>query len=253
MTEEPYGALPEQVGDWSLPPDAPDGPLPTVVLVHGGFWRQGYDRHLEDAVAADLCRRGYLCWSIDYRSSVEPWPATLLDVAAAYDHLFAGRHADRVDPGHVAVVGHSAGGHLSLWLASRHRLPADAPGAPGPAHVRPRLVVAQAPVAMLARAAADRLGSGAAIALTGGSPGEVAERYAVADPVALLPTGVTAVLVHGQADDVVPIGQSEGYVAAATAAGDPARLVTLPGDHFEHVDPTSAACDAVRTALRELG
>ena len=253
MTEEPYGRLPTQVGEWSLPPDAPAGPLPTVVLVHGGFWRAGYDRHLEDALAADLCRRGYLCWSIDYRSSVEPWPATLVDVAAAYDHVFSGRHADRVDRSRVAVVGHSAGGHLSLWLGSRQRLPSDAPGAPGAAHVRPRLVVAQAPVAMLAQAAVDRLGNDAAVALTGGRPDEVPGIYAVADPVALLPTGVPTVLIHGAADDVVPISQSDGYVAAAVAAGDDARLVRLPGDHFEHVDPTSPACDAVRAALRELG
>jgi len=245
--EESYGP---GAGEW-WEPAAPPGRLPTVVLVHGGYWRAGYDRSLEDAVAADLAGRGFLCWNLDYRSSAEPWPATLGDVAAGYDWLARGALADRVDPARVAVVGHSAGGHLALWLASRGRLPAGAPGAgqPGP---RPALVVAQAPVALLAEAARRGLGSGAAAALTGGAPAAVPERYRVADPVALLPTGVPSVLVHGEADDIVPLSQSEGYVAAAVAAGDRSRLVHVPGGHFEHLDPSSVACERLREALAGL-
>ena len=241
---ERYGEHPRQVGEWWLPPDAPDGPLPTVVLVHGGFWRDGYDLTLEDAVAADLAGRGWQVWNVDYRPSSEPWPATLTDVAAAYDHL---RTDERIDLRRTAVVGHSAGGHLALWLASRHRLPAGAPGAGDP--LRPALVVAQAPVAALADAARLRLGDGAAQALLGGEPDEVPERLAVADPVALLPTGVPTLCLHAEGDDRVPISSSEAYVAAA---GDDARLVRVPGGHFEHLDPASAAVHALRTALEQL-
>ncbi len=246
---EPYGDLPLQQGEWWLPPAA--GPLPTVVLVHGGYWRAGFDRSLEDAVAADLSARGFLVWNLDYRSSSDPWPATLSDVAAAYDLLATGRHADRVDPGRVAVVGHSAGGHLALWLASRDRLPPGAPGSgrTGPA---PRLVVAQAPVAALADGAGQGLGGGAVTALLGGSPERVPDRYAAADPVALLPTGVPSVLVHAPGDDLVPIDQSERYVAAATAAGDDSRLVRVEGGHFEHLDPASMAVAALRSELEGL-
>jgi acetyl esterase/lipase len=214
-----------------------------VVLVHGGYWRSTYDLHLEDALAADLSGRGYLVWNIDYAPSTEPWPATLRDAAAAYDFAFTGRHSDRVDPSRVAVVGHSAGGHLALWLASRGRLPAGAPGS-GP-HVRPALTVPQAPVAALARGSALGLGGGAVDALLGGSPAAVPERYAVADPLALVPSGVRTVLVHGVDDDVVPLSQSSDYLAAARDC----TLVTVAGGHFEHLDPTSAACDALRTAL----
>ena len=89
-------------------------------------------------------------------------------------------------------------------------------------------------------------------ALLGGSPGQVPARYAVADPVALLPTGVRVVCVHGTADDVVPISQSEAYVAAATAAGDDATLVRVPGGHFEHLDPATPDLDALREALARL-
>lgn len=243
---EQYGPLPRQVGQWWLPPEAPDGPLPTVVLVHGGYWRSGYDLTLQDAVAADLAARGHLVWNLDYRASDAPWPATLSDVAAGYDHLADGRFADRVDPERLAVVGHSAGGHLALWLASRDNLPAGAPGA-GRRAPAPTAVVAQAPVAALAEGVPLGLGSGAIVALLGGTPEQVPERYAVADPMALLPTGVATTCVHAPGDDLVPISQSEAYVAASGAA----RLVTFDGGHFEHLDPASRACELMRQALAQ--
>ncbi|HVE73800.1 MAG TPA: alpha/beta hydrolase [Mycobacteriales bacterium] len=250
-TVESYGEHPLQVGEWWVPNDGA-GTLPTVVLIHGGYWRKRYDLHLEDAVAGALAERGFLVWNLDYRSSAEPWPTTLSDVAAGYDHLVSSSLAERVDRKRIAVAGHSAGGHLALWLAGRHRLPAGAPGAATPATLTPALAVAQAPVASLVTAAHERLGHRAAVALTGGSPAKVPERYAVADPMALLPTGVPSVCIHSAGDGPVPLSQSEAYVAAALAAGDQSELRLVPGDHFAHLDPASPACAALWLALAPL-
>ena len=244
---ESYGTGTRRRGEWWVPP-ATTGTLPTVVLVHGGYWRSSYDLHLEDAVAADLAGRGYLVWNVDYAPSSDPWPATLTDAAAAYDFLSTGHYSSRVDPARVAVVGHSAGGHLALWLGSRGRVPAGGPGAG--AFRTPALLVPQAPVAALVRGSAEGLGGGAVDALLGGTPQQVPDRYRAADPLALLPTGIRTVLLHSNSDGIVPISQSEAYLAAA----GPGRcsLVRVPGDHFAHLDPRSPAVEALRTALATL-
>ena len=245
MELDRYGAEPRQHGEWWLPAGRSE-PGPLVVLVHGGYWRDRYDLTLEHPVAADLADRGFLVWNIDYAPSTEPWPATLTDAAAAYDHAFHGRYGGLVDPSRVAVVGHSAGGHLALWLASRSKLPPGAPGAGE--HVVPARAVPQAPVAALAHGYALGLGGGAVAALLGGGPTELPERYAVTDPLALAPTGVPTTIVHGTGDDVVPLSQSTDYVAASPET----LLVTVPGGHFEHLDPATEACDRLRQALTGL-
>lgn len=249
-TVDTYGTAKQQDAQWWVPA-AVSGKLPTVVLVHGGFWRPGYDRSLEDGVAADLVGRGFLVLNVDYRSSAAPWPTTMTDAATAYDLLVTGTHADRVDPARVAVVGHSAGGHLALWLAARHRLPAGAPGA-SPKGPRPKLAVGQAPCAALTVGAAEDLGAGAVLALLGGTPAQVPDRYAVADPTALVPTGIRTVCISGEGDSTVPIRQSEVFVSAAKQAGEDATLVRVPGDHFVHLDASSEAIDALRTELAKL-
>jgi acetyl esterase/lipase len=246
---ESYGAHRHAVGEWFVPDG--DGPFPTVVLVHGGFWRKGYDRSLEVPVALDLATRGYLVWNVDYRSSASPWQDTLTDVAAAYEHVFTNARSDQVDGRRVAAVGHSAGGHLVAWLAGRRRLPAGAPGHDPDAHL-PTLVIPQAGVVALRAAAQQGLGNDAPEALVGGSPAQYPDRYASADPTLLLPTGVSSVLISGTSDGIVPHSQSEIYHREATAVGDDSRLELVPGDHFIHLDPESTACQRMRAALAEM-
>jgi acetyl esterase/lipase len=234
-----YGDHPDQVANLHTPA-ADGGPWPVVVLLHGGFWRYGWDRTLMTPLARELAAQGFLAWNVEYRRVGQEgggWPGTLLDVAAALDAL---AHVEQADISRVAVVGHSAGGHLALWLAARDRLPAGAPGA-GP-RIRPGFAVSLAGVTDLARGAEDGLGSGACAALVGGSPEEMPERYAVVSPLALVPLGVPQLLVHGSRDDVVPPSQSSAYAVAARAAGDDIELIELAdADHFDVIEPSHTA------------
>jgi acetyl esterase/lipase len=220
-----------------------DGPFPVVVLVHGGFWRRPYGRRLMVGLARDVVQHGWAAWNIEYRRIGQQgggWPGTLDDVAAAVDALadvptLTGVEVP-LDLSRVVAVGHSAGGHLALWLAARPGLPAGVPGA------QPRVAVAaavsQAGVADLVAGAEERLGRGACLELLGGGPDEVPDRYTATSPMARLPLGVPILAVHGDEDDRVPLRQSETFVAAARAAGDQAVLVALAGvDHFAVIDP----------------
>ena len=241
-----YGEHPDQVANLHLP--AGEGPFPVVVLLHGGFWRIGWDRTLMTPLARDFAERGLAAWNVEYRRVGQEgggWPGTLLDVAAAVDHL---AHVDEIDASRVIACGHSAGGHLALWLAGRHRLPAEAPGA-DPA-VRLRAAIAQAAVADLAGGWNDGFGRDQIEGLLGGSPADVPDRYRIADPIGLLPLGVPLVLVHGTTDEVVPLAQSRAYVRAA---GSEAELIELEGaGHFDVIEPKHAAWRAVVERLPVL-
>ncbi|MGY1839791.1 MULTISPECIES: alpha/beta hydrolase family protein [unclassified Modestobacter] len=229
-----YGPAPDQFLELTLP--AGDGPAPVAVVVHGGFWRAPYGIELARPLAADLAGRGWAAVAVEYRrvGAGGGWPATLADVAAAVDALPKLPERGRLDLDDVTVVGHSAGGHLAAWLAGRASLP---PGAPGAApRVRVTGAVLQAGVLDLAAAAAAGLGNGATQELLGGGPDDVPDRYALADPVRLLPTGAATLCVHGAQDTSVPPEQSQRYAAAAGRAGDRVEVDLVSGDHMVLID-----------------
>lgn len=232
-----YGGGPDQWVDVTVP--VGEGPFGVVVLLHGGYWYEQFRADLMEALAADVVLRGFAAANVEYRrvGGAGGWPETFEDVAAGIDAL---ADADpRLDLDRVVVVGHSAGGQLALWSAGRDQLPADAPGA-SPV-VEPCAAVGQAAVADLAEGALLGLGGGAVQDLLGGGPSEVGERYDVADPARLLPLGVPVLLVHGEADRIVPPSMSAGFAEAARAAGDDVTLQPVDGDHFVVLDPDDDA------------
>lgn len=241
-------------GDLYLP--AKKGPHPVVVAIHGGFWRAEYDlTHLGHACAA-LAKLGYAVWSLEYRRLGNPgggYPGTLEDVARGTDFLreLAPKHG--LDLTHVVSLGHSAGGHLALWLAARHKLPS-----PSPLHRRSPLalrgVVALAAVSDLARGAQLHLSNDVVQQLMGGEEKAKGPEYAFASPAALLPLGVAQRLVHGTRDDIVPFAMSAAYATRAQALMDPVQLIPVPhGSHFDVINPRNEdAWKLVVTALQSL-
>ena len=237
-----YGIDPSQFVELSLPATSAAQPVPVVVIIHGGFWRDAFDLSLGRPLAGTLPARGLAALNIEYRRVGNGGgdPATLDDVAAAIDTLAgpAGAAASKSDVAldleRVVTVGHSAGGHLAVWAATR-TAPAVALAA----------AVSQAGVLDLRTAAADRLGGGAVQAFLGGEPDELGDRYDAASPIERLPVGVPVLCVHGRSDTIVPLSQSEGFVEAALAAGDDAELTVVDGDHFVVIDPAGAAWTAV--------
>ncbi|PKT67665.1 alpha/beta hydrolase [Streptomyces populi] len=268
-----YGDHPDQVIDFYAPRDPdPAVPAPVVAVLHGGAWRAPYDRRHITPFADFLTRRGFAVANLEYRRGGDGsrggteadgtaagapvagrWPDTFDDVAAALDALPAlvRRALPGADPGRMVITGHSAGGHLALWAAARHLLPADAPWrTDGPAPLRG--VVALAPIADFQVAEKLDVCGGASRQLLGGEAA-FAERLPYADPVRLLPTGIATTLVQGRTDVVVPQAVAESYADAAAKAGEVVGLTLLEGvGHFPLIDPSADACAVVAEEIAQL-
>jgi dipeptidyl aminopeptidase/acylaminoacyl peptidase len=155
----------------------------------------------------------------------------------------------RVDAARTAVIGHSAGGHLALWLVSRHRIPKGSP-LHNAQKYRLGAAVSLAGVCDLRTAWKQRLGNGIVAGFMGGTPSQYPDRYDAGSPIELLPTGTRQVLVHGTDDNIVPVSQSEKFIERAERLGEHPTLVKLDGDgHFELIDPESDAWSAVLGAV----
>jgi acetyl esterase/lipase len=225
-----------------------------VVLVHGGFWRAAYTKRLMNRLAKDLVERGWAAWNIEYRrvgflGGGGGWPDTLLDVAAAVDHLALLETG--IDLTRVVTCGHSAGGHLALWAAARTRLPAGSPGAEIAVPIRGAVALS----GIVDLDGADRLGLGAdaTARFMGGHRNEKPDRYGHASPMALLPLGVPQALIHAGNDGVVPPSMSRDYQSRATSQGDCARYVLVDGvGHRQLIDPESPGWEAAVSELQGI-
>lgn len=251
-----YGPLPAQVVDLFLPKGR--GPHPVVVLIHGGCYLAEYQGLAQTSgVAADLARRGYAVWNVEYRKLGEDgagYPGTFLDVADAVDRLRAEAPKYRLNPRRVIAVGHSAGGHLALWAAARHRLPKSSPlWRADP--LRIASVVSLGGIG-------DLEGQGAIFAGACG-PEPIpkiidlagrADAYADTSPAELLPTGARVTMISGDLDHVMPPPTGRAYVERLRKAGDKGEAVAIPNaSHFDVVIPTTAAWAIVAdTVAREM-
>jgi 3-dehydroquinate dehydratase II len=190
-----YGPHEENVGDLRKGGDH------LVVLVHGGLWRQEYERDSTESLAVDLFERGFSTWNIEYRrlGGDGGWPASGHDVLTALG----------VEPSRTSVVSHSAGSQLAAWAAPRSSESVDLHVALGPL------------LDIQSTADADAVGAVEARALL--------ERGA---PAVALPGGIPTVLVHGEADQIVPVERSVGY-----AAEHGLEHHRTGCDHFSLLDP----------------
>jgi acetyl esterase/lipase len=250
-----YGHDPQQFGDLYVP--STQGPHPVVILIHGGFWRAPYNLSLMSGLAENLVSHNLAVWNIEYRRIGDPggsWPGTLQDVARAADYLITIAPIYDLNLHKTLAVGHSAGGHLAFWLAGRTKLATERSlTARTSASLQLAAVVSQAGTLDLQTVWQLNLGSGAAAELLGGGPAEVPERYAAADPAALLPLQIPQVLIHGTKDDRVPLIISQVYQQKAIAAGDTVRLIKIPAaNHFVLIEATSAAWATTVGEIRRL-
>jgi dipeptidyl aminopeptidase/acylaminoacyl peptidase len=223
-----YGSHRDQNAELFLP--AGSGPFPLVVVLHGGWWqaRRTRTKLYTRPLAGDLVDHGFAVLNAEYRrvGGGGGWPATFDDARAVVSLAH-----EQPEAGRVAVLGHSAGGHLALYAAAEGAVDA--------------VVALAAPSDLEARPGAE------VHALMGGAPDVVPDRYAAGSPIRRVPLGVPTLLVHGTRDDVVPPRRSRDFAAAARGAGDDVTLLEADADHRQVVDPRQPAWKPVPAWLRE--
>lgn len=253
----PYGADPNQFADLRLP--STPGPHPVVVLVHGGCWKANYATLADLAPMGDALKaEGIATWNLEYRRlghSGGGWPGTYTDVGRGIDHLREVAPTYGLDLARVAVVGHSAGGHLAMWAATRQRLSPKSPlHAASPLPLRGVINLAgtidmRENIAHMESACRDTV----VTSMLGGTPASLPQRYQEVTATTMVPLGVPQILVWGEHEDFVPLSLARRHVDAATRAGDRARLVVIPAiGHFESASPQSSAWPTVLEAIRSL-
>jgi acetyl esterase/lipase len=241
-----YGPAPSQFGELRLPATT-NGPgnlrYPIAVLLHGGCWRTQYDLDYLRPLAQKLTRFGFVTWTLEYRRLGEPgggWPGTLRDVATGMDRLRELSRRYPLDLQRIAVVGHSAGGQLALWLAGRSALTSDSELYQDHP-VLPSAVIGLAPIVDMASFARGSGSCNAAVAeLLGGSLWRYPKRYRDAGPP--VAAGINVYLLHGMDDHIVPSEPSRLYIEARQRWGLQGLLQLEPGiDHFDIVDSEAPA------------
>jgi len=249
-----YGSGPQQYGELWLPRDAP-GPHAVVILVHGGCWRADLPGPELVAWQADALRKeGLAVWSITYRRLGHEgggYPGTFQDVAAGADHLRKLAETHKLDLKRVVTTGHSAGGHLALWLAARKNLPTTS----ALRSADPLAIHGVAPVAGVSDLAygatfiAPACGADTMHKLAD-EPKRGKDAWADTSPALLLPLGVPQVMLSGVYDVIVPPAHAKRHQVAAAAKGDRVTLRNFDeAGHFEIIAPWTEAGKEVVKAI----
>lgn len=253
-----YGDADTQKAELFLPrakADAPDALRPVIVTIHGGCWRKDLPgREQMRAAAGAFQEKGWAVWNIGYRRIDEEgggYPGTYLDVARAIDSLKEHAEANKLDLGRVVFFGHSAGGHLALWAASRGRIKDGPLKQDDP--LKPRGVVSVGGIGDLKGFAPEinlQCGDDTVAKLTGAESDERKDVFADTSPAALLPTGVPVVLLHGVFDSVAFPYIGLAHATAARKAGDKAEVQIAPqSGHFEVIVPGTPAFSQAMAAV----
>lgn len=239
-----YGPEPQQFGHFYGPDGSVEGPVPVVMVIHGGFWSGQYHLNLGTAFSVELARSGVAVWNVEYRriGAGGRWPEMSADVVSALDAVagpVAAASPVPLDLGRVRIVGHSAGGQLAVWLAGQRDTV-----------IRPELVVSQAGALDLA-SAGERGRRVSYIEDLFGVPFDYdPDLYRSASPQHRVPIGVPVAVLHGTEDVQVPAKIASRYRDAAHAAGDSVELHLIEGeDHFAFLDPNTRSWKISRELL----
>jgi acetyl esterase/lipase len=242
-----YGSDPNQFLDLRIPSaKGVSKPCPVVINIHGGYWRAKYNLDHAGHLCASLTSKGLATANLEFRrvgNEGGGWPGTFADIRSAYQFLVQNARRHKLDAGRVVVMGHSAGGQLALCLAAHEASVSR--------------VVSLAGVIDLQRAHELHLGHDAVVEFLHGTRSEVPDHYREADPMELSIPTARQWLIHGSADDEVPVAFSRDYVSIKQSRSgkekEDVHLLEIPeAGHFDIIDPRSTAWKQVEEIVLRL-
>lgn len=223
-----YGSDPNQFLDLRLPPkENGKHPYPLIIVIHGGFWRAKYNLDYAGHMCAALTAKGLATANLEYRrvgNEGGGWPGTFSDIRSAYQFLLQNAQKYNLDSKTIIAMGHSAGGQLALCLAAHESTVGG--------------VVSLAGVVDLRRTYQLHLSNDAVVEFLHGKPSEVPDHYREADPMQLSVPQGRQWLVHGSADDTVPLS-SAATMSPLSRIGWEKRKNTLTCWRFRGLDTSS--------------
>jgi acetyl esterase/lipase len=197
---------------------------PTLLLIHGGYWRNLFDREHMRPMAVALAQEGFTVVLPEFRREAGEPEVTLRDLAFAISTL---EGAD------LTLIGYSSGGHLALLLADKFAFV--------------KKVIGLAPVTDLVASQRLELGRGAVREWLGTN----ADKKPELDPMVRAPIMAKTHFIHGDSDERVPLELTLGYIAAMKAHGKEITLDLLDNtSHFEMMEIPSKTLDAILLALK---
>lgn len=245
-----YGANAEQFGDLYLPENT-NKPYPVIVLMHGGCWRSAHSLLQLGTLCKALTELGYAVWNLEYRrlGNDGGWPTTFTDVAKGTDYLQSISEEYFLDLSKVITMGHSAGGHLALWLAAREQLPMES-NLYTQKPLKVSAVISLAGIPDLEKGVEQNICRGACGELMGGLPDEYPERYKQGSPHHLSLAGIPQIHLLGELDPIVPLDYLQTVLKRQQ---DPYAFEVIPDiGHFEMVMPETVSWPYIKRSLETL-
>lgn len=251
-----YGDAAMQFGELRLPVTSNDDPLPLVIIIHGGCWVTAFaDYRFMDNFSAAITELGYATWNIEYRAigTGGEWPVIFQDVSQAIDYVEILAQSYAIDTTKVVIIGHSAGGHLALWAASRQQIPSSSVlYKSNPLTVKGVISLA---------GIANVLGTNSCNTLANDVIGlpiteynnNLFSRLNETSPLQMLPTNTSTILISGSDDTIVPPTMGDEYFTNAIAVTDNSSHTILQGfDHFDLIDPNNSQWSFYEDSLENL-
>lgn len=251
-----YGDNRMQVGELRLPDSTSTEPVPLVIIIHGGCWISALASYrFMDTFSEAITDFGYATWNIEYRAlgTGGAWPTIFQDVGSAVDYTRILAHTYPIDISNIAVIGHSAGGHLALWAASRTTIKNDNElYTENPLVIKGAISLAGVADVTGIHACSPQVSEIIGMA-TSPTSETLTNRLLTTSPHHMLPSSTTTVLISGSLDNLVPPAMGTEYSNKASSLGDTSTHYILEGlNHFDLIDPSKTNWSLYQQSLEEI-